>query len=346
MKLLKKTILILIVFLKTGNLLSENNLFNVNNILLEKKDSISSNKLANQAIENAFIKLKNKILLNEDIPKVSDLNFREIRKLVKYYNISKNSEEKNNQINFSVTFDKDKIHNLFYSKGISYSDISDKEFYILPILFKDNEIFIFSNNIFYDNWNNKNKEDLIEFILPTENIELIQIINKSRENLIDLELTNVFKEYSNKNVALAIIEYSVTDEKKIYLKSKIEDKIISKSFILKKNTPEKQNLNKKIIHRIKDEITNLVKSQNLIDVRTPSFLNVKLNLNKKNNLVLLNSKIKKIDLIENIFVQEYNKDYVNLRIKYLGKLEKIINQLKKENINLKFNNDRWLIKIL
>ena len=161
-----------------------------------------------------------------------------------------------------------------------------------------------------------------------------------------MELTNVFKEYSNKNVALAIIEYSVTDEKKIYLKSKIEDKIISKSFILKKNTPEKQNLNKKIIHRIKDEITNLVKSQNLIDVRTPSFLNVKLNLNKKNNLVLLNSKIKKIDLIENIFVQEYNKDYVNLRIKYLGKLEKIINQLKKENINLKFNNDRWLIKIL
>ena len=346
MKLLKKTILILIVFLKTGNLLSENNLFNVNNILLEKKDSISSNKLANQAIQNAFIKLKNKVLLNEDIPKVSDLNFREIRKLVKYYNISKNSEEKNNQINFSVTFDKDKIHNLFYSKGISYSDISDKEFYILPILFKDNEIFIFSNNIFYDNWNNKNKEDLLEFILPTENIELIQIINKSRENLIDLQLTNVFKEYSNKNVALAIIEYSVTDEKKIYLKSKIEDKIISKSFILKKNTPEEQNLNKKIIHRIKNEITNLVKSQNLIDVRTPSFLNVKLNLNKKNNLVLLNSKIKKIDLIENIFVQEYNKDYVNLRIKYLGKLEKIINQLKKENINLKFNNDRWLIKIL
>ena len=134
MKLFKKTILILIVFLKTGNLLSENNLFNVNNILLEKKDSISSNKLANQAIQNAFIKLKNKVLLNEDIPKVSDLNFREIRKLVKYYNISKNSEEKNNQINFSVTFDKDKIHNLFYSKGISYSDISEKEFYILPIL--------------------------------------------------------------------------------------------------------------------------------------------------------------------------------------------------------------------
>ena len=37
MKLLKQVIIILIVFFKTGNLLSENNLFNVNNILINKK---------------------------------------------------------------------------------------------------------------------------------------------------------------------------------------------------------------------------------------------------------------------------------------------------------------------
>ena len=84
----------------------------------------------------------------------------------------------------------------------------------------------------------------------------------------------------------------------------------------------------------------------MIDIRTPSFLNVRFNLDKKNNLVLLSSKFKKIGLIENFFVQEYNKDYVNLRIKYLGKLEKIINQLKKENINLFFANDKWFIKTL
>ena len=57
MKLFKITILILIVFLKTGNLLSDNNLFSVNNILIEKKDGISSANLANRAIEDAFFKL-------------------------------------------------------------------------------------------------------------------------------------------------------------------------------------------------------------------------------------------------------------------------------------------------
>jgi len=60
----------------------------------------------------------------------------------------------------------------------------------------------------------------------------------------------------------------------------------------------------------------------------------------------LNLRIKKIDSIENIYVQEFNKDYINIRIKYLGKLDKIIDQLKKENINLKFTNERWVIKTL
>ena len=75
-------------------------------------------------------------------------------------------------------------------------------------------------------------------------------------------------------------------------------------------------------------------------------MNAKLNLNKNSNLVELNKRIKNIDSIENIFVQEFNKDYMNLKIKYLGKLDKIINQLKKENINLQIIKDQWVIRTL
>ena len=46
MKLLKQILFILIVFFKTGNLLSENNLFNVNNILLNKKDNLSNQSIS------------------------------------------------------------------------------------------------------------------------------------------------------------------------------------------------------------------------------------------------------------------------------------------------------------
>ena len=347
MKLFKHLLVILIIFFKTGNLLSENNLFNVNNILIEKKEKETNQQLANRAIKKGFEQLVDRILLKENKQLVSNLNFTRIKDLVKYYNISKNFELSNNSVNFNITFDKYKIHNLFYEKEISYSDINDKEFYILPILIENNEIFIFSNNYFYENWNqDSNDKSLIDFILLIENIETIQIVNNLRENLLDLNLKRIFVEYQDKNKALVLIENKDINLQRVYLKAQIENKTISKNFLIKKEKLDQNKFREKIILAIKDEIINLVKTQNLIDIRTPSFLNVKFNFNKKNNLVLLNSKIKNIELIENIFVKEFNKNYVSLKIKYLGKLDKLLEILNKENINLELINDKWIISIL
>tara|TARA_B100000963_G_C22555966_1_gene639022 strand:- start:274 stop:1317 length:1044 start_codon:yes stop_codon:yes gene_type:complete len=343
-----KLIIILIVFFKTETVFSENNLFSVNNIKLEKKDKITQKALADKAIKTGFNQLVEKILLENDSNKLLDLKFNSIKKLVSYYQVTELSDEGNiNQLlNFSVTFDKEKMHNLFYEKGISYSEISDKELYILPLLIKDEQIFIFNNNFFYEKWNEIYKSDLIEFILPLENIEIIQKINQYKNNLIDLNLKELFKEYPNKNLALILIEDSNSSNEKVYIKSIIQEKNISKNLNLKKNDPKLKNFYEKIIIVSKKELINLVKSKNLIDIRTPSFLNAKMDINQSSNLVELNSRIKNIDLIENIYVQKFNKDYVDIRIKYLGKLNKIINELKRENIDLKLIEDKWIIKSL
>ena len=252
MKLLKQVIIILIVFFKTGNLLSENNLFNVNNILINKKDNLSNSQLANKAIKKAFDQLSKRILLKKDIQKISELNYLNIRELVTYYNISKKSV--NDNVIFNVTFDKNKIHNLFYNKGILYSDIIDKDFYVLPIFLKQNEIYIFSNNYFYKNWNEFDNDDLLEFILPLENIEIIQSINKSKNNLLDLNLDLIFNEYTDKNIALVFVTDDI-DKGKIYLKAKIQDKFISKNLTIKKEI--RGNSYKDIvISLLKEEITN------------------------------------------------------------------------------------------
>ena len=348
MKLYKSIIIILIVFLKTGNLLSENNLFNVNNIELVKKDNVSTNALTNKAIKSGFDQLIRKILLEDDIKKLSELNFSEIKQLVTFYQIS-NSVDNNSKeelVNFSVTFDKDKVHNLFFKRNILYSEITDKELYILPILIENDEIYVFNNNFFYSNWNEIYKENLIEFILPLENIEIIQNINNNRNNLINLNVKDLFKEYLNKNLALILIENNKADFKKIYLKAIIQGKNISKNLNFKKQKQDLVKFNETIIKETKNEITNLVKSENLIDIRTPSFLNVKMDLNKKTNFVELNSIIKNIDLIENVYVQDFNKDCMNLRIKYLGKLNKIMQQLKNKSINLELINESWIIRSL
>lgn len=75
-------------------------------------------------------------------------------------------------------------------------------------------------------------------------------------------------------------------------------------------------------------------------------MNTKFLITKQNNLIELNKRLKNIGLIENIFVQEFNNEYVYLKIKYLGKLDKMINQLKNQKIILKLINDQWSLKII
>ncbi len=347
MKLLK-LFFILIVFFKTETLFSKNNLFNVNNIQIEKNDKITNKALTNLAIKKGFKQLITKILLKKDSDKLSDLNFSKINQLVTYYQISNvpNNKNDNELVNFNIAFDKEKIHDLFYKRGILYSEISNNELYVLPILIKENEIFIFNNNYFYENWNKIHNDDLIEFILPLENIEIIKNINDNKGNLIDLNMTDLFREYSNKNYALVFIESSEINNGKVYIKSLVQEKRISKRLDIKSQNSNTSQFNEKIIFEIKKELINIVKSNNLIDIRTPSFLNTKLKLDKNSTLVELNSRVKNIETVENIYVQDFNKEYINLRIKYLGKLDKLINELKDEKINLQLINDQWVIKTL
>ena len=346
MKSLKFMFLILVIFMKTGNNLSADNLFFVNNIEIAKKTTNNIEILANEAIKKGFRELLNKVLLKKDKFKLNSLEFTEIKDLVSYYQIIEGEDEDQNKIFFNVSFDKDKLHTLFYNIGLKYSDISQSELYLLPIFKKDNQLNIYTNNYFYENWNKKNKNTVIEFILPIENIEVLQILNVNIENLYNVKISEIFTEYNNKNLALIIIEENNSKIKKIFLKTLLVGKKIDKSLKIDKKNLEQDQLYEKIIFQTKEEIVNLVKSQNLIDIRTPSFMNVKLMSSKKNNLVELSKRLQKIDLIENIFVQELNTDYSNLKIKYLGKINKIIEQLKSENIILELKGDQWIIELI
>ena len=348
MKFYKIYIIILAFFLKTETIISSENIFYVNNVELIKDAKVSYEELTNRAIAKGFERLGEKILLSEDIKKLSILKFSQIKDLVSYYQITtKNdgSEKKDIKI-YNIFFDKDKIHNLFFNLGIFYSEIPNKEFYFLPVLKKDDQLFIYNKNFFYQNWNSIYQNEIIEFILPIENIEVIQKINKKKENLLDLDLGEIFKEYSNNNYGIVFIDINNPKREKIYLKTKILGKDIDKSLEIKNSNLENEIYYEKIISEVSVAILNLVKSQNLIDVRTPSFLNTKLIINKKNNLEVLNKRIKKIDAINNIYVQELNKDYILIKLKYLGKLEKIISQLKKNRIILEQRENEWSLKII
>ena len=64
--------------------------------------------------------------------------------------------------------------------------------------------------------------------------------------MINLEIDELFQEYSKKNSALLLIESNENGSKKIYIKAKIQGKNISKGFDIKKPNPD----TKKIIEKL------------------------------------------------------------------------------------------------
>ena len=87
---------------------------------------------------------------------------------------------------------------MFHTKNVLYSEVLNKELYLLPILIKKEKFFVYNKKFFYENWPKLTSDNLIEFIIPLENIEVIQNINKNKNNLLNLDLRNLFLEYTNK----------------------------------------------------------------------------------------------------------------------------------------------------
>ena len=262
-----------------------------------------------------------------------------------YYQVSSSIDEKKKEkLLYNIYFDKEKLHKLFYDKNIFYSEALNKELYVLPVLKKNKQLFIYNNNYFYENWNKVYKNEIVEFILPIENIEIIQNINFNKNNLLNLDLRNIFQEYTEKDLALILIDIQEKNCK-IYLKTSIQGNKIDKNILLKKLDFSNQEFYENIISQTSNEIVNIIKSQNLI-VTHPSFLNTKLLVNNKNNLAELSKRLKKIDSIDDIFIQEFNKDFILIKIKYLGKLDKIIRKLEQNEIILELKNDEWSLKII
>ena len=159
MKNFKIIFYILIILLKTGNILCEESIFTVNNIQINKNAYKNKEELINIAFRKGFEKLNNKILLERDYKKTENISLRNIKNLVSHYRIIKNKDR--NVQNFETVnlyFKRDKMYEFYSRNNIKYSDVSGKILTILPVLLLNDEIFIYDNNFFYNNWIENTKE--------------------------------------------------------------------------------------------------------------------------------------------------------------------------------------------
>ena len=347
MKNIKFICIILIILFKTGNVLCVESIFTVNNIEVNKNAFKNKEELINIAFKKGFEKLNSKILLENDFKRLKNTNLRNIKNLVSHYQIVKNKDQKNQNFEIiNLYFKRDKMYNFYSQNNIRYSDVSGKILKILPVLILNEEIFIYDNNFFYENWleeKGEKKTENIEYLFPLENLETIEAIKKNQNNLETINLDNIFDKDSEKDNLFVIIDYN-NQKIKFFLKGTISSKKIIRNLSLDNNTTEKIEYQDILIF-LKKEILELVKSQNIIDIGTPSFLNVNLSLKNLNDLFLFQNILNEIDLVENFNVKEFNTKYAYINIKYYGKINKIKEKLIEKGLNIKFKNNQWSARL-
>ena len=237
------------------------------------------------------------------------------------------------------------MYNFYSQNNIKYSDVSGKILKILPVLLLNDEIFIYDNNFFYENWldNKEKKSENFEYIFPIENLETIETIKKNKEDLQMVNLDNIFDGDTETDNLLIIIDYDKR-KTKFFLKGNISSKKIIKNLFLSENTVKKIEY-PIILEFLKKEILELVKSQNIIDIGTPSFLNVNFSLNNQNDLFLFQNILQEVDLVESFSVREFNNKFAYVNIKYYGKINKIKEKLKQKGLNINFTNNQWSARL-
>ena len=345
----KKYILIFLtvtIFLFTSFTKSfcEENIFTINNVKVKGTIDLnfSRDKYFNRAFLNSFKILMNKILLTRDLKKVSDVKLTQIKNLISNFQILEESYRKDMYTaDIKIFYNEAKIKNFLRKKNISFSQIENISAVFYPVLYINDEIQNFNENFFYNNWTKVEiKNELINFVLPLEDLEDISKIEKMKNNIEDLKVDSLVNKYDEENYVFALMNYEA-EKLNIYLKTNFNKNKTSLNISHDvKNIDDELILNS-ILKELKLEITDLWKEQNLINLLMPLTISLNFQHSKLEDLDKLRSTLYKINIIENYTLEKFNINNSLFKIHYYGNPKKLRSELSKFGYMLMNNQGVW-----
>ncbi len=339
--------LFLIIFFTKFSTISANaNSYKILNLEISKPydNNFNKEKVIDIAFKKAFeqIVLRITTLKKDEISKL--INLKNIYGLIESFSIVDEKFIDNKYISkFEVEFNKRLLFNFLERKNISPSIPKEKNLLLIPILInsKKNQILLFSENMFYVNWNNFNEEYfLLNYILPNEDLEDIGIIKKNINNIEEYNFKEIVSKYAIDDYIILIL-FQKEKNFNALIKSNLNNKLIisNKKF----DWHENQSLDN-IINDLKIEFENQWKKLNIINVSIK--LPITLSANSKNyNLIKdLEKKLYNLDLVSNYYIDSFSNDKIIYKIIYNSTPDKFISEFANSTIELDTSNSIWMVK--
>ena len=321
------TIFLFILFTKS---FSEENAFTINNVAVKGKIDLnfSREKYINKAFLNSFEILMNKILLSRDFTKINNIQLKQIKSLINNFQILEESYRQDEyKAKIKIFYSAARVKKFLSQKNISFSYPENVSAVFFPVLFINDEIKNLNENFFYKHWIKiEIKNELINFILPLEDLEDISKIMEMKDSIEQLDVDILVNKYDVKNYVFALMDYQ--DKKlNIYVKTNFNNNKISKNFLYKVENMNDEVVLNSVLKDLKLKITDLWKEENLVNLLMPLSIGLKYQHSNLKNLDKLRNIFYKIGMIDSYTLEEFNTNNSFFKIYYYGNPKKLKSEL-------------------
>ena len=336
-----------IFFFSTTKVLAKS--FEINDIEISKpfENNFNKNIVIDTGFKEAFSKLIQTIIRSSDYKKVKNIKLNEIKAMVDSFSIKEEKFiDQNYYVNLGVSFNKKKIFKYLERKNIFPSQIIKEKFLFIPIIIdeNDNDLKIFSNNLVYEKWNTINQEYyLINYLLPTEDLEDLSIIKKNYDLIENYDFKEIIKKYYLENCIIALFFKNGQEVR-------ILSKIITKNKVVIKNDsfPEFDLQNEEKINSLISKLKNTYEDtwKNYNQINTSIKLPIVLRVDNQNFTKLINfeNTLSELDLVNYFSIKKFNNKYLYYEIIFNGTPTNFLNIMKDKNYKFDTQKKIWILE--
>ena len=323
--------------------------FEINDIEISKpfEKNFDKNKVIDDGFRKAYLELIFKLTKTLDHNRLKNFNLKEIKSMVETFSIEE--EKFINQVYYltlGVSFNKKKIFDYLEKKNIYPSQIKKEKFLFIPIIIdeKINDLSIFSKNPIYENWNTNIKTyELIEYLLPSEDLEDLNQIKENMEIIETYDFSEIIEKYYLDNYIISLI---FMGDNEIRVLSKIYN---NKNEIIKNNSFQNINLNNDkdlvfFVNNLKNLFEDTWKKLNEINTSIKLSIIIQTENDNLKKSSRFESDLDDIELVNDYFIQKFNNKFIFYEILFNGTVQNFINIMRSKNYNLNTQKKIWILE--
>ncbi len=332
------------IFFSTTFLRAES--FNIKNIEISKKFEMNFQKAdaIDEGFKIAFQKLILNITKSSDQQRLNKLSISNIKAIVDNFSIKEEKFIDNiYHVNLDVSFNKKKIFSLLERKNIFPSLPKNKKTLFIPILIDEDQknLILFSENIFFQNWLNETKDkNQLRYIMPTEDLEDIQLIKSKYDNLEEYDFNEIINKYSLDSYIISLI-YKNNNDLRVLSKIKLSDKLVIDNQIFRNF--KKENISK-IIEQLKITFDDYWKNENQINTSIKLPLMIAINVTDDKKIDKFEKTIQSLDLVSSYLVSQLDNRRIYYKVVFNGTPKSFISEMQKAGHELDIKKKIWIIK--